>query len=453
LQHTGSISPQAVPPSSWRTRIPFFYGWVVVISLFLALIISYGVYYTFTVFFLAMLEQFGWSRAATSGVFSLFVVAVSAGGAVAGILIDRFGPSRVVPAGGVLLAVGLAATSQLTELWQFYLYFGVICGLGVAWCGWVPCVILVNRWFAAGRGTAMGIASAGIGLGTVIMVPFTQYIISSAGWRSAYLVLAVLSLICIAPQSAWLMMGRPEELGLKPDGVAGENAPIGGGAKPAKQMVVVDRQWISRAWSISTAVSTPRFWLMGGNLLLGVLTSQMLWVHQAAYLVDGGYDKMLAASIVGLAGLVSMPAKIMWGWISDRLGREWAFTMGVVVMLAAIVMLVLTRTFPSVWLVFGFCVAFAVGYAITAPISPTAAADIFGGPNFGSIFGFMNLGSGFGAALGAWFAGYVFDVTGSYLVAFALAAASCSLAAVSIWVAAPRRVRRVPDRGTSSGNR
>jgi MFS family permease len=414
---------------------------------------TYGVYYTFSIFFVAMLEQYGWSRAATSGVFSLFVIAISAGGAVAGILIDRFGPARVVPAGGVLLAVGLVATSQLTELWQFYLYFGVICGLGVAWSGWVPCVTLVNRWFAAKRGTAMGIASAGIGLGTVCMVPFTQQIISTAGWRTAYLVLAGLSVLFIVPQSACLMLGRPEDVGQKPDG-AGENGPVKvGRAKPARQMVVVDRQWVARAWGVSSAMGTARFWLMGGHLFLSVLTNQMLWVHQAAYLVDGGYDKMLAASMVGLAGLASMPAKIMWGWVSDRFGREWAFTMGVAVMVTAIVMLVLTRTFPSIWLVFGFCLAFAVGYAITAPISPTAAADIFGGQNFGSIFGVLNLSTGFGAALGALFAGYIFDVTGSYVVAFTLAAASSMCAAVAIWLAAPRNVRRVPARGVASGNR
>ncbi|HEX2924459.1 MAG TPA: MFS transporter [Chloroflexota bacterium] len=453
MQHTTSVPSQVAPRSSWRTRIPFFYGWVIVISLFIALIMAYGVYYTFSIFFVAMIEQFGWSRAATSGVFSLFVITIAAGGVMAGTLIDRFGPSRVVPAGGVLLAVGLAATSQLTELWQFYLYFGVVCGFGVSWSGWVPCVTLVNRWFAAKRGIAMGIASAGIGLGTVCMVPFTQQIISSAGWRSAYMVLSGLALLFIVPQSACLMLGRPDEVGQKPDGATDKGSSTVSRAKPAKQMVVVDRQWVSRNWGVASAMRTSRYWYMFAHLFLSVLTNQMLWVHQAAYLVDGGFDKMLAASVVGLAGFISMPAKIMWGWAADRFGREVAFSMGVATMVSAIVMLVLTRTFPSVWLVFGFCAAFSIGYAITAPISPTAVADIFGGPNFGSIFGVLNVSTGLGAALGAWFAGYIFDVSGSYVVAFAIAAACSIGSAISIWLASPRNVRRVPARGVASGNR
>ncbi len=449
FQQSGTSPSMGIHGSGWRTRVPFFYGWIVVGSIFFALAISYGVYYTFSIFYVALLEEFGWSRAATAGVFSVFVIIVAAGGAVAGALIDRFGPGRVVPTGGVLLALGLVATSRVTELRQFYLYFGLICGLGLSWAGWVPCVTLSNRWFSAKRGVALGVASAGIGFGTVAVVPFTQYLISSIGWRSAYLALAAMSLL-IVPQAAYLLKGRPEELGLRADGIVGDGKAVSQTKPAAKPMVVVDQKWALRPWTVATAAATSRFWLMAGTFGLGVLTNQMLWVHQAAYLVDGGFDKMLAASTVGLAGLASMPAKVMWGTLGDRIGRELTYSIGVTTMVVAIILLVLTRTYPAVWMVLLFAVAFAFGYAVTAPIGPVAAADIFGGRNFGSIFGVINLATGFGSAAGAWFAGYVFDVTGSYVAAFIAAGASSIVASICLWLAAPRGVRRVPGRRAES---
>ncbi len=436
--------PCVSPRTGWQGRTPFFYGWVVVASVFFALAVTYGVYYSFSVFYVALLEAFGWSRGSTAGVFSLFVLVISVGGAASGALIDRFGPSRVVPTGGILLGLGLIATSRISELWEFYLYFGVFAGLGIALAGWVPAVTLVNRWFSAKRGRAMGIASAGIGLGTVAFVPFSQYLISGFGWREAFLVLAGLALVGIAPQAALLMMGRPEELGLKVDG--GTEAATSGGPQkptPARQLQAVDQKWAAYPWSVGSAVRTARFWFLWACFIFGVLTNQMLWVHQTAYLVDSGYDRMLAASIVGLAGLVSMPGKVMWGVAADRWGREQAYSLGVVTMVVAIGLLVLAGIAPGLWLALMFAVAFAVGYAVAAPVTPSAAADLFGGRNFGAIFGVLALANGLGGAFGAWLAGHIFDVTASYVGAFAVAAGSSILGAVSMWLAAPRKVRRV----------
>src|SRR5665647_1529272 len=155
-------SSASQPAVSWRVRVPFYYGWAVVASTFLALTVTYGVY-------------------------SVHVLVIGLTGVVSGRLIDRFGPSRVVPVGGLFLAVGLLATSRLDQLWQFYLFYGVICAFGISLAGWVPCVVVVSRWFTTKRGLAIGIASAGIGLGTVMMVPLNQWLISTMGWRSAYL--------------------------------------------------------------------------------------------------------------------------------------------------------------------------------------------------------------------------------------------------------------------------
>lgn len=437
-------SPAEARPDSWRTRLPFYYGWLVVASMFVSQTMSYGVYYSFSVFFVALLEQYHWSRAAAAGVFSTQILVIGLTGVTTGALIDRFGPGRVVPAGGVLLALALLGTSQLTELWHFYLLFGVLAGLGISMCGWVPCVTVLSRWFSARRGTAIGIASAGIGLGTVLMVPLNQYLISTAGWRAAYVVLAVVSLAGIVPQAAALLVTKPEELGLKAEG-AGATAGTSpdGRPRPGRRLVVVDQKWASYPWTIVSAARTSRFWLLTATISLASLTNQMMWAHQAAYLVDAGFDKMLAASMVGLAGLLSMPAKTLWGIASDRLGREPTFAMGAAAMIGAIALLIAIGSYPVVWLVLMFALFFSVGYAINAPLTPSAAGDIFGGRNFGAIYGIMSLGMGMGGAFGAWAAGYVFDTSGSYVAAFLVAGAAFIIGAAALWLAAPRKVRRI----------
>ena len=443
FERPGAVQPPLLPRATWRTRLPFFYGWVVVASVVVTLAIAYGVYYSFSVFYVALLEEFGWSRGAAAGVFSVFVLVTAFAGIGGGALIDRLGPSRVVPAGGILLSVGLFAASQLSQLWEFYLYFGLLCGLGLALGGWVSGITVVSRWFSAKGGLAMGIAAGGVGIGIVVFAPFSQHLISTLGWRSAYLALAALALVGIVPQAALLQVGRPEELGLKPDGAEGTTDPDASRKTPRRQPVVVDPEWVSRPWSLASAMRTPRLWLLTASICLTILANQMLWVHQVAFLVDGGCEKMLAASVAGLAGLLSIPGKILWGGVGDRLGRELSLTLGAVAMVLGILLLVLTRIVPAQWLLFIYAAAFSTGYAAASITVSAATADLFAGRNFGSIYGFVCMGQGVGGAFGAWVAGFIFDVSGSYLAAFALGAASFAAGTALLWAAAPRLVRRV----------
>ncbi len=434
--------PSAAPAKpDWRARLPFFYGWVIVGSAFAIFTFIYGVYYGFSVYYVALLEEFGWSRASTAGVFSVFLIVVGFFSLGCGSLLDRFGPSRVMPLGGAVLAVGLVATSRMTQLWEFYLYFGVVTALGFSLAGWVVTIVAVSNWFSARRGIAVGIASAGIGFATVVMVPFNQYLISTVGWRTGYLVMAAVAFLGVSPQTALLQVGKPEDLGLKPDGAMPGQAMRARGA--ARTVQVVDAAWAARPWSLSTAICTGRFWLLTGSLSLVVLSHQMIFVHQAAYLVDGGYDKMLAASVVGLVGFLSIFAKIAMGAMGDRLGRERAFTIGAVCLMLGISLLILARAMSSPWIVFLYAAVFATGYAATPSVMVPATADVFAGRHFGAIYGAACVGQGFGSAFGSWVAGYIFDVTGSYMVAFGLAMASAAISAVLLWLAAPRLVRRV----------
>lgn len=431
------------PRRDWRNRLPFFYGWLIVGSAILSLGITFSVWYTFSVFFVALLAEFNWSRAASAGVFSLFVIVNGFAGVAAGALSDRIGPGRVVAAGGVIISVGLLLCSQLTELWQFYLSYGVLVGIGLGTSGWTPCVTIINRWFAARLGLALGMASGGIGFGILVGVPTVQAIINASGWRAAFAALAATVLVGLVPTGILLMRGRPEDLGQLRDGAASGGSSPSTGKKPARELEVVDEEWVGRPWTLALALRTPRYWLLCSLKFLGNIAIQMIFVHQVAYLVDCGYDKMQAASVVGLIGLLSVLGKILWGWSADTLGRELTYTIGIICLVSGIGLLGVTRLVPIPAVLYLYGVVFALGYAVSAPLWPAVTSDLFAGPRFGSIYGFVGIFAGLGSALGSWFGGYVFDVTGGYVPAFAVAAGASAFSGAAFWLVAPRKVRRV----------
>lgn len=430
-------------PAGWRGRLPFFYGWLVVAVAFITLALIYVVWYGFSVFFVALIEDFGWSRASAAGAFSVFVMVSGLGGIVTGALTDRFGPEKILPLGAAIIAVGFIACGQMSELWQFYLFYSGVAAIGVATAGWVPCVATVNRWFSARLGTALGLTSAGVAAGILVMVPLAQYLISTVGWRHAYLVLAVAIFVGVGPLSWLVMRDRPESLGLRKDGVAPSDASTHAAYLHPQ---VVDRAWASTDWTLVSASRTGRFWLLFLMMTLANVFIQMVFVHQVAFLVDGGYDKMVAASIVGLIGFVSMLAKVGWGWASDRLGREVSWTLGSVSLLVSIVLLIMTRLAPFPLAIYLFSFTFAIGYGAVAPLMPAISADLFAGRNFGAIYGALGVANGVGSAFGAWLAGYIFDLTGSYIIAFFLAMVLSVVCMASVWFVAPRKVRRVQGR-------
>jgi MFS family permease len=397
LSRASTESERAQPSIApdWRARLPVFYGWLIVAAAFLILGLNYSVWYSFSVFYVALLEEFGWSRGGTAGVFSVFVLVVGGSGVAVGKLADRLGPGRVLAVGTAILAAGLVASSRITELWQFYFFFGVIAGIGTAASGWVPAVTMLSRWFSMRLGAASGISSSGIGVGILVMVPLIQWLITETGWRTTYLILAAVLFAGVLPTALLLMRGRPEELGLLKDGrkpsedVHQEKSLAT--TAVAQRSRVVDREWASRDWSIRSVIRTRRYWGIFAMFSLGNITVQMIFVHQVAFLIDGGYDRLLAASIVGLIGFISIGGKIGWGWISDQIGRELTYTLGIVFLLTGIALLIMTRVVAFPPLIYFFTVAFALGYAVAPPLGPAVVTDLFAGRNFGSIFGTLAL--------------------------------------------------------------
>jgi MFS family permease len=409
-----------MPPDPADSRAPAYRALAVTV---VTLALAYGVWYAYSVFLVALLKEFGWSRSVLAGAFSVFTLVSGGAGPVLGALADRFGPRRLILAGGALLAASLWADSLVTRAWHLYLAFGLLTAVGVATAGWTPAVVMVQRQWSARLGLALGIAGSGVGLGIFLVVPLCQALIDAFGWRWAFRGLGILAALWILPATY---------LAIRDTASPGRAASAATLAAPAE----------GGGHSLARALASPSFRLIGLAVFLGSICSQTLHVHQAAFLVDHGVSAMTAAAVISVVGASSILGKTGGGFISDLFPRELVYAAGMIGMIVGVGVLWLVAAAPSPWLAFGYAVLFGVGYSVTAFVVPALMSDRFRGPHFGSIFGATQVASALGSALGAWLAGRIFDATGSYAIAFAIAAGAAAVAALSVWAGRLPRPRR-----------
>ena len=403
-------------------RRPIYYGWLVVAVSFLTVLIGLGIRYSFSVFFVAILDEMHWGRGETAGAFSLAMIMHSAAAPFTGYIVDRFGPRLLFPLGAIFLGTGLALGIWVDKLWHLYCFYGLVIALGVNALSFTPHMAVVSRWFVRRRGLASGLVLAGIGLGGLVMAPLAQLLITRVGWRAAfgYLALGVLGLI--APGTFFIHRRGPEEMGLLPDGDLpdkGASAAPGAAGKPPG------------AWKLTEALRSRPFWqLMTANACFGFLLN-MLIVHQGVFLVDLGFSPHRAAAMIGAAGLVAGLSGVGAGWFSDRFGRKAAFTIGSFFLLGAVSNLLLIEGRGPTGLAWIYVVAFGLGYGALPPLHGSMTGDVFGGANIGRILGLLAVGFGLGGALGAYVGGYFFDRFHSYHYALLLLLASSVISWVS----------------------
>jgi len=417
----------------------FYYGWIIVAVSFVTLGLAFGVWYSFSVFFIAIIKDFGWNRAATSSIFSLFIICHYLSAAIVGILVDHFGPRWLIPAGALWLSGFLWLVSTSTTLTQFYLFYGLGTAIGISFIGFVPHAAMLPRWFVQRRGLAVGIAMSGIGIGMLIIPPLMEHIIQLHGWRSAYHILALLVLAAI-PLNIIFQRQGPEQLGIAADGKPTKKKISR--KKQERQLVILDRPWTETRWSATNAVRTRRFWLLAAGFFFGPFAIQGTLLHAVTCLVDGGLTLSKASSIFGLLGICSSGGKIFIGFLADHVTRETANSIGMATASLGILALLAVSLNPALFPAL-FAIGFGIGYGAAAPLFPSIAADLFQGPTFGRIFGLLSLFLGLGGASGAWVAGLIFDQTGSYQYAFILIIIALWLSCLSFWLAAPRNVRRI----------
>ena len=425
-------------------------GLGVVATVWLVLAVGYGVFFSFSIFLVPLLEEFRWSRALTAGAISVSTIIQGVLAPLAGIAVDRAGPRRVILAGIVLLGGSSLLASTIRMPWELYLYTGLVGALGMVGVGWVPMGVLLARWFAARRGRVVGFAFSGMGVGVFVIGPLAQWLIDARGWRTASAVLGVGMLVAVLPV-AWFGAREPT----RPASKSAQDAEGPGASPRAALRLGVGRG--GRASEVSferrhdpcgphptvdptlrDALTSRAFWALFAAYFFTPLAVFPVFIHQVAFAVDLGFPRLLVASIFGAMGLMSSIGRAAFGLLTDRVGGAPAATLSYACTAGGALALVALERWPaSEWLLV-YAVLFGLGFGARGPIITAIASDLFGGRRFGVIYGLLNVGNGVGGAIGPWFGGLVHDVTGSYRLAFLSSVVFSALGAACFWAARRR---------------
>jgi MFS family permease len=417
-------------------RLPFFYGWIIVGVTFVTMAIGVNARTAFSLLFPPIIGEFGWERGVTAGAFSFGFLVSGALSPLIGRMMDRHGPRAVMELGVILMGGGLLLAPLTTQPWHLYLTIGVLVGGGSVCLGYSGQSLFLPNWFVRKRGLAIGIAFAGVGIGSVILLPWVQSMIEQTGWRTACTAMGVLVLVVLAPVNL-LLWKRPEELGLEPDGDASSSASV----RPVSN--VVDPVWAGIDWTLARALRTARFWWLALGYFCGLYAWYAVQVHQTKYLLDIGFNPGVAAWALGIVSLLGIPGQILLGHLSDRVGREWIWTascLGFAICFAALIALAWAPTLALLYIM--VTAQGALGYGVTS-IMGAVVLEIFEGKQYGSIFGTLMLAALAGGAAGPLVTGFLHDIYGNYTLAFMIGIAVSGLSAATIWLAGPGKVRAV----------
>jgi MFS family permease len=393
-----------------------FYGWFVVAAGFAVTFVGFGCVYSFTAFIDALQREFGASRGSVSMVFSLAAFLYFGLGSISGPLADRFGSRRMAVAGMLLVGLGLAAVAAARSLGQVYAVYGLAVGIGVG-LSYVPAMGAVQRWFTRRRAFASGLASSGIGVGTLVAPPLAALLVAHLGWRPAYVVLGVTAAI-IGGGLALLIENDPRDRGLAPDG----DPPGAAAAQPAGA-------------TLRDAIRSRRFLALYGACLACSLGVFVPFVHLGPYAVDHGVAHSSAVLLVSALGLGSTIGRFLLGGLADRLGHDRSLIATYIAMALALVVWLGSTTFWPL-AIFGF--VFGAAYGGWVALLPAVVMDHFGGRNVSGIIGILYTSAGIGTLLGPSAAGFAFDVSHSYTLPIAVSIGGNAIAAALMLLARGR---------------
>ncbi|MDP6126916.1 MAG: MFS transporter [Dehalococcoidales bacterium] len=367
----------------------------------------------FGVFLKPLTEEFGWERGALSGAFSLGALSTGILALIAGRLSDRYGPRIFVTIAGLLLGSGFLLMSQISSLWQVYLVWGLLIGIGPG-CSVTPVISTIPRWFSKKRGIALAVTVSGFNFGATVGPILIQWLISNYSWQIAFIVLGMIPLVINIPLAQFLKR-NPQQMGLKP---YGEDA-------PAETDLTTD----SDTWglTLTQAVKTWHFWVFASLQFAFGFSMQIVVVHIVPHATDIGIPAIIAATILSISAGGRIVGNLTTGFLADRIRARLVLSFCFIV-----------STLSLAWLLFvtdisGFF-AFAILFGITSggiiPLLTLVPAELFGLRNLGVFSGAFLLFGTSGGALGSPFAGYIFDVIGSYRVAFTVSVVIGTLAVI-----------------------
>jgi MFS transporter, OFA family, oxalate/formate antiporter len=385
---------------------------------FAAFTVSAGIMHSYAVFLVAFIEEFRWSRAETSIPYSVSQLVAGGSSPLVGALVDRLGPRRLLVLGGALLFAGLAGSALISALWQNVLLYGVVMTIGANCLGLVVFVPLLSRHFVRRRGMAISIVQSANGFGRAVSAPLMQLLISTIGWRESFWAQA--AFIAGAVPLLAALFRRAARYPVISEPVA----PAAAQAGPPLR---------SRSWTLSAAIRTPHFWLLFAVYLFTGLGSFLVSLHQLAFAADIGFDKLYAAGVLGTGSFLAIAGTIVTGTLSDYIGREWSAIFAYGISIIGVVCALLITSPDQHWLLWLHACFFGLTWGARGPAITAKTADLFPGGRLGTILGVITIGSGIGSAAGSWAAGWIFDLSGSYRLAFLLSIAAYLCGCVAFW--------------------
>ncbi len=401
-----------------RTRERFHGWWIVSVT---AILYGYGAgvnFYGFGVFFNPMREEFGWSRAATAGVFSLSRLEGAPLGPIIGWLIDRIGSRRMMVAGLSLTGLGFMSMYFIQSLWMFYVIYGLFIATGFSMGFFQASQAVVANWFFRRRAQALSYLAVGGGLGGAALVPAMGAFMGIAGWRWTAVAVGLLMWVVGIPL-ALALRNRPEDMGQVPDGLPSQHEaqakhdPRLAPSAPVQEGEAAGRREVE--FTVGQALRTSTFWTLVLAMAFRSSILSSIVVHQIAHLEDIGIARHTAETMLGLMIAMSIPGRLLFGWLGDRLSKQHLLAFSSVLQGIGIFIIANATGLAYVW---PFLLFYGLGYGGAIPLTQALRADLFGRKVFATVGGLIMPFTTLGGVLGPIFAGYVYDVTDSYRVAF-----------------------------------
>ncbi len=393
----------------------FHYAWVVTVVTFLALLAAASVRAAPGIIIIPLESEFGWDRASISFAVSISLITFGLGGPIGGTLVDRMGSRRALLAGLGTIAVGLFLLLSLRDLWQLYLIWGLLIGIGTGIASQVTGATVAHRWFRTHRGLVIGLFGAATSAGQLIFVPWMMALTVSDGWRSGIVLLMGATVVVGIPVLLF-MRDRPSDIGVRP---FGEGETLSAEEKAAD----------SRRTPLGAAARTKDFWLLAGSFFIcGYTSNGLIGTHLIPHALEHGFTAVTSATAVGLMGAMNIVGTLGSGWFSDRydnrklLAAYYGFR--------ALSLFALPFIFEAQWL-YVFAFAYGLDWIATVPPTVNLTATIFGRASLGQLYGWIFFSHMCGAALAAYAGGYFHTVLGDYHLMF-ISAALMGFIAVSL---------------------
>lgn len=405
-----------------------FFGWK---ALAVAAVMYFGLtgllLYSFPVFLPFLCTAFGWSRASVSWANSLAMIVTGLASPMAGMALARYGARKAIAVGGLLCVLCFFAAAFHHHLWQLYLAYGLLFGLGGSLCGMLALTTLVNNWFVRKRPLALSILLTAGGVGGLVMVSFIMAVINRFGWRNAYLLIAAMIFLLLVVLPAWLVVNKPEDLGQVPDGTrAGDEKD----SAPGKQKLY----GTSVDFTAGEAVRTPAFWyltVLATSFMMGI---QGFMLHQVAFLFDIHISSAVAATAYSLFVGVSAAGRLGMGFLGTRYPTKPLATLSMLLLISGMVILLWAKTMPVIFL---YNVIIGLGLGGTYVAIMNLMPLYFGMTHYPKIMGFALPFSTILGSIGSPLAGRIRDVTGSYRSAWELAILILTIGLVALLLARP----------------